>query len=258
VRFLFVGDVVGTPGVNFVAKVLPGLRVSEALDFVVVNGENATNGSGLTPRDYRKLRQSGADAVTLGDHIYKKFEIAEVLNTPTEPIVKPANYPAVSPGRDYCTLTVNGVRVVVISLMGRTYMRAVDCPFAAVDRVLASAPPGSVIVVDVHAEATADKYQLLHHLQGRVTAILGTHTHVATADEHVRNGTAYITDAGMTGPHESILGRRADRVLATAVSFEPTSFDVATGDVRLNGVIVECDAVTGRATAIRRVCVRET
>ena len=256
-RFLFVGDVVGVPGVNFVAKVLPGLRAAEALDFVVVNGENATNGSGLSPRDYRKLREAGADAVTLGDHVYKKFEIAPVLNNPAEPIVKPANYPAAAPGRDHCVLSVNGVSVVVVSLMGRTYMRPVDCPFTAIDRVLSAVPPNSVIVVDAHAEATADKYQLLHHLQGRVTAVLGTHTHVPTADEHVRNGTAYITDAGMTGPHDSILGRRADRVLATAVTFEPTSFDVASGDVRLNGVVVECDAATGRGTGIRRLCVRE-
>ncbi|MEO2092171.1 MAG: YmdB family metallophosphoesterase, partial [Gemmataceae bacterium] len=140
------------------------------------------------------------------------------------------------------------------TVLGRTFMRAVDCPFAAVDRVLEQLKgKADVVVVDAHAEATADKYLLLHHLKGRVTAVLGTHTHVQTADEHVRDGTAFICDAGMTGPFDSILGRRVDRVLATAVTFVPQPFDVATGDVRLAGVIVDVDPATGKATAIKRV-----
>ena len=258
-RLLFVGDIVGPPGTAFARAALPGLRASESLDCVVVNAENATNGSGCSPRDYRALKSAGVDAFTLGDHIYKKFDLADVLRDPREPVCKPANFPAASAGRDHVRLAVNGVNVAVISVMGRTYMRPVDCPFDAVDRVLARLNgTHSVIFVDMHAEATADKYQMLHHLDGRVTAIVGTHTHVPTADEHVTAaGTAFLCDAGMTGPYASILGRRADRVLAAARNFEPTPFDVATGDVRLCGAVIDCDGVTGRATAIRRLTARE-
>jgi len=254
-RFLFLGDIVGAPGVAAVRKLLPGIRTSEALSFVVANGENATNGSGLSPKDYRQLRMAGIDAVTLGDHIYKKQEIAEVMANPLEPICKPANFPAEAPGRDHVLLKVEGLPAVVISLLGRTYMRSVDCPFTAVDRVLKSLPAGPrVILVDIHAEATADKYLMAHHLKGRVTAVLGTHTHVPTADEQLLpGGTAFQCDVGMCGPYDSILGRRIDRVLSTAITFIPSSFDVATDDVRLSGAIVDVDDATGAATGIRRV-----
>lgn len=258
-RFLFIGDIVGAPGVALTRKLVPLLRQREGLDFVVANAENATNGSGCTPRDYRNLRAAGIDAVTLGDHIYKKFEIADVLRSATEPVCRPANYPPTSPGRDFAGFVVNGVGVAVVSLMGRTYMRAVDCPFLAADRVLAQlAGAARVVVVDVHAEATADKYLLANHLRGRVTAVLGTHTHVPTADEQVfPEGTAFQCDVGMTGPYDSILGRRIDRVLSHAVHFTPAPFDVAENDVRLAGAIVDCDPDTGRATGIRRVMVRD-
>ena len=258
-RLLFVGDIVGPPGAAFARAALPALREREGLDLVVANAENATNGSGCSPRDYRALRAAGVDAVTLGDHIYKKFDLADILRDPAEPVCKPANYPAAAAGRDHVRLVVRGVNVAVISLMGRTYMRAVNCPFEAADRVLAELGGACpVVVVDVHAEATADKYQLLHHLDGRVTAVIGTHTHVPTADEQVTpSGTAFLCDAGMSGPYAGILGRRADRVVAAARTFEPTPFDVATGDVRLCGAVVECDAATGRATAIRRLALRE-
>lgn len=257
-RFLFVGDIVGSPGLAVARKVIPHLRRVENLAFVVANAENATNGSGLSPKDYRHLRAAGVDAVTLGDHIYKKVEIGEVMKAADEPICKPANYPAAAPGRDHIRLTVNGVSVVVLSLLGRTYMRAVDCPFVAADRVLAGVTGPAVVFVDAHAEATADKYLLFHHLKGRVAAVLGTHTHVQTADEQIAAGTAFVCDVGMTGPYDSILGRRIDRVLATATTFVPTAFDVATGDVRLGGAIVDVDPATGKATAIKRVMIRET
>ncbi len=254
-RFLFLGDIVGSPGVAAVKKLLPGIRLSERLDFIVANGENATNGSGLSPKDYRQLRSAGIDAITLGDHIYKKQEIADVMSNPREPLCKPANFPSGSPGRDHVAWTVNGMAVVVISVMGRTFMRSVDCPFAAVDRVLKALPDGPrIVLVDIHAEATADKYLMAHHLKGRVTAVLGTHTHVPTADEQIlAGGTAFQCDVGMCGPYESILGRRIDRVLNTAITFIPSSFDVATGDVRLSGAIVDVDETTGWATGIRRV-----
>jgi metallophosphoesterase (TIGR00282 family) len=259
-RLLFLGDIVGAPGLALVRRAVPLLRVREQLDLVIANAENAAGGAGITPGQYRHLRAAGVDAVTLGDHVYKKFDIAGVLADPAEPIVRPANFPAIAPGKDHAIITTaQGTRVAVISLLGRTYMKAVDCPFTAVDRVLA-ALPGDVkaIVVDGHAEATADKYLLAHHLNGRVTAVLGTHTHVPTADEHVMaGGTAFQCDVGMCGPYDGILGRRVGRVLATAVSFVPHSFDVSEGDVRLAGAIVECSAETGRATSILRVMWRE-
>jgi len=259
VRVLFLGDIVGAPGVAAVKKLLPGLRRSEGLDFVAANGENATNGSGLSPKDYRHLRSAGIDALTLGDHIYKKQEIADVMANPLEPICKPANFPLEAPGRDHVLIRVGEVTVVVVSLMGRTFMRPVDCPFAAIDRVLKALPAGPrVVIVDMHAEATADKYLMAHHLKGRVSAVLGTHTHVPTADEQILpGGTAFQCDVGMCGPHDGVLGRRIDRVLGTAITFVPSAFDVATGDVRLSGAIVDVDAATGQATAIRRVQWRE-
>ena len=258
-RLLFIGDIVGSPGVAFVRRALPGLIAREAIDLVVANAENAANGSGLTPNLYRQLRQAGVDAVTLGDHIYKKAEIISTLTT-EERICKPANFPPDAPGRDFAAATArDGTIVAVMSLMGRTFMRAVDCPFHAADRVLpALTERARVIVVDVHAEATADKYLLGHHLKGRVSAVLGTHTHVQTADEQLLpGGTAFISDVGMTGPYESILGRRIDRVLPTTITFVPSAFDVATGDPRLGGALVDIDPATGQSHAIRRVMLTE-
>lgn len=256
-RLLFIGDVVGPPGVQAVRSLVPHLRRTERLTCVIANAENATNGSGLHPRDYRQLRAAGVDAITLGDHIYKKLEVTDVL-TADEPVCKPANYPPSAPGREFVVVRAGEVRVGVVSLMGRTFMKPVDCPFLAADRVLTSLKgQADVIVVDVHAEATADKYLLFHHLKGKVAAVLGTHTHVQTADEQVRDGTAFVCDLGMTGPFDSILGRRIDRVLSTSIDGVPTMFDVATGDVRLSGAIVDVDPMTGKATAIKRVMVRE-
>jgi hypothetical protein len=255
VRLLFIGDVVGAPGVQAVRTLVPHLRRTERLACVIANAENATNGSGLHPRDYRQLRTAGVDAITLGDHIYKKLEVTDVL-TADEPVCKPANYPPTAPGREFVVVRAGEARVGVVSLMGRTFMKPVDCPFLAADRVLAALKgQADVIVVDVHAEATADKYLLFHHLKGRVAAVLGTHTHVQTADEQVKDGTAFVCDVGMTGPFDSILGRRIDRVLSTAIDAVPTMFDVATGDVRLSGAIVDVDPTTGKATAIKRVMV---
>jgi metallophosphoesterase (TIGR00282 family) len=259
-RLLFLGDIVGTPGLALVRRAVPMLRVQERLDLVIANAENTAGGAGLTPGQYRQLRAAGVDAVTLGDHVYKKFDISTLLADPVEPIVRPANFPATAPGKDHALITMlDGSRVAIVSLLGRTYMKAVDCPFSAADRVLGALPGDvKVIVVDVHAEATADKYLLAHHLNGRVTAVLGTHTHVATADEQVMSGrTAFQCDVGMCGPHDGILGRRVDRVLATARSFVPHPFDVSDGDVRLSGAIVECDTATGRATAVKRVMWKE-
>ncbi len=222
---------------------------------VVVNAENSASGSGLTPANYRELIDAGIDCLTMGDHVYRRKEIFKILHSEAR-IVKPANYPPQSPGKTYTVITTRGnVRVAVFCLLGRVFMSPVDCPFAAADRVLAELPDDvRVIFVDFHAEATSDMQVMSRHLDGRVTAILGTHTHVPTADEHIMpGGTAFQCDVGMTGPMDSIIGRRVDRVIETARTFRPTHFEVATGDPRIQGSIVELDPSTGRATAIRRI-----
>jgi len=259
VRLLLIGDIVGKPGVRLVTTALAGLRQSERLDLVIANAENALDGSGLSPTIYRKLIAAGVDGVTLGDHIYRRNEICGVL-TGEANIVKPANYPAKAPGKNFAILrAANGVQVAIFSLLGRIFMKPVDCPFGAADRVLAEIPADVKIrILDFHAEATSDKQLMARYLDGRVSAVLGTHTHVTTADEQILpGGTAFQCDVGMTGPHDSILGRRIDRVLETTITFQPTQFDVATGDVQLHGTIVDVDPATGRATAIRRIVVKE-
>ncbi|MCI0379152.1 MAG: YmdB family metallophosphoesterase [Gemmataceae bacterium] len=258
-RILFLGDIVGAPGVDMVRNAVPLLRTAERIDLVIANAENAAAGSGMTPRTYRQLRQAGVDAFTMGDHIYKKIDLVKVLES-EDRICKPANFPLGAPGKEVITVAAaDGVPVAVFSLLGRTFMRPVDCPFRAADRVL-EALQGKIscILVDAHAEATADKYLLAHHLKGRVSAVLGTHTHVPTADEQILpGGTAFVCDVGMCGPYDSILGRRVDRVLYTTVTFIPSAFDVAEGDPRLAGAIVDVDSSTGKAQTIRRVMLDE-
>lgn len=258
-RILLIGDIVGKPGRQIVVHALPALIEREQLDLVIANAENAAGGSGITPVIYKELTAAGVDCITLGDHIYKRAEIVPTMTSQPN-ILKPANFPPEAPGNEVAVLTArNGVQVAVLSLLGRVFMRPVDCPWKAADRVLAGLPPGvKVIVIDFHAEATSDKQLMARYLDGRVSAVLGTHTHVPTADEEILpGGTAFQCDVGMTGPHDSILGRRIDRVMETTLTFHPTHFEVATDDVRLNGTIVDIDPVTGRATAIRRLCVRQ-
>jgi 2',3'-cyclic-nucleotide 2'-phosphodiesterase len=258
-RILFIGDVVGAPGMAMVKRAVPRLVDAEKIDLVIANAENAYHGSGLSPNQYRELHETGVDLITLGDHIYKRQEIIATLER-EEHICKPANFPATAPGRDFALATArDGTRVATVSLLGRLFMRPVDCPFQAIDRVLGSLPAEvRCVVVDMHAEATAEKHLMAHHLKGRVTAVLGTHTHVPTADEQVLpGGTAFISDVGMTGPYDSILGRRIDRVLPTTITFVPSPFDVATGDPRVAAVLLEVDAASGRALGIQRLMLRE-
>ncbi len=259
-RILFVGDIVGQPGVTFLKRALPALVGHEGIDLVIANAENASAGSGLTPAAYGQIREAGVDLVTLGDHIYKKQEVIGVLEK-DDRVCKPANFPAEAPGRS-CALAQarDGTPVAVFCLLGRTFMRPMDCPFQAADRVLRElAGQAQCVVVDMHAEATADKYLMAHHLKGRVSAVLGTHTHVPTADEQILPpGTAFISDVGMTGPYDSILGRRIDRVLSNAITFIPSAFEVAAGDPRLAGAIVDMEPATGRATSIRRIMLDES
>lgn len=257
-KILLIGDVVGAPGREIIQERLPGLILERKLDLVVANVENAAGGSGFTPQQYRELSAAGVDGFTLGDHIYRRRELLGFLQR-EERLVKPANYPPAAPGRDHMILVArNGAKVGVVSLLGRVFMKPVDCPFTAADRVLAGLPLDvKVVLVDFHAEATSDKQLMGRHLAGRVSAVLGTHTHVPTADECILPpGTAFQCDVGMTGPYDSILGRRVDRVLSATLTFEPASFDVATDDVRISGTIVDVDPETGRAAQIERLVVR--
>src|SRR4051812_36979140 len=258
-RILFIGDIVGKPGRDIVCRAVKSLKTARNLDLVVANAENAAGGSGLTPAIYRELIRAGVDAITLGDHVYRRKEIYSVLES--EPnIVKPANLPPESVGRDWAVITAaNGVQVGVACLLGRLFMKPVDSPWHAADRVLAAMPADvRVRLIDFHAEATSDMQLMGRYLDGRGTAVLGTHTHVPTADECIfPGGTAFQCDVGMTGPYDSILGRQIDRVLETTLTFNPTAFDVASRDVRLSGTLVEVNPETGKAVGIRRIVVRE-
>ena len=258
-KILFIGDVVGSPGRKIVSQVLPRLIPRWGLGLVVCNAENAAGGSGLTIRCHEDLVEAGVDVFTLGDHVYRKDEVFTLFER-TDRLLRPANFPIDAPGEELALVEArDGTPVAVFTVLGRTYMRPVDDPFRAADRLLERiGTTARVIVVDVHAEATSDKQLLGRYLDGRVTAVLGTHTHVATADEQILpKGTAYQTDVGMTGPYDSILGRRYDRVLAATLTFVPHHFDVATGDPRLHGALVEVDPQTGRALAIRRVAINQ-
>ncbi|MEC9002794.1 MAG: TIGR00282 family metallophosphoesterase [Planctomycetota bacterium] len=256
-RILMIGDIVGKPGYRMISHGLPKLIALHEIDLVVANAENAADGSGLTPGIYQTLMAAGVDCITLGDHIYRRREIVPTLQVETN-IVKPANFPREAPGQSWATVTArNGKKVAVISLLGRVFMRPVDCPWQAADRVLAEIPAHiRTIMVDFHAEATSDMQLMGRYLDGRVSAVLGTHTHVPTADERILpEGTAFQCDVGMTGPYESILGRKVKPVRQTTLTFLPERFEVATEDVRLSGTLVDTHPITGKATAIQRLMV---
>jgi metallophosphoesterase (TIGR00282 family) len=252
VRILFLGDLVGKPGYSGVLKHAESIREELRVDALIVNAENASDGSGLMPRQHKRLIESGVDAITMGDHIYRCNDLISTLKS-SHRIVKPANYPATAAGRPWTVVETAAGPLAVVSIMGRVYMRPVDCPFEALERVLAEIGDAAKhVLVDVHAEATSDKQLIARFLDGKVTAALGTHTHVPTADAAVLpGGTAFQCDVGMCGPYESIIGRDISRVLQTTRSFEPCHFHVATRDVRLCGALIDSD-LEGRATSIER------
>ncbi len=256
VKLLCVGDVVGAPGRRVLREALGDWVRERSIDFVVVNAENAAGGSGLTEPIFQKIIHYGTDVITMGDHVFRRREIIPILER-SDRIVRPANLPAAAPGREFTVReTRSGNRIAVISLLGRLFMRTPgNCPFAAVDRLLGALPSDvKIIVVDMHAEVTSEKVAMGWHLDGRVSVLFGTHTHIPTADERVLpKGTAYVTDLGMTGPYDSVLGRCKERVLSAMTSGVPSPFDVATDDVRLCGVLVAIDGATGRAKSIERV-----
>lgn len=263
-RILTVGDVVGKPGRDILIQRTREIRERFKLDFVVANAENAAGGSGLTPEIYKAIIENGVDCVTLGDHAFRQKAIFSILNSDDPRIVRPGNYPPEAPGRGWTVLEVPAtserpaVRVAVFALLGRVFMQPIDCPLRAADKILDKIPADvRVRVLDFHAEATSEKQTTGRYLDGRVSAVLGTHTHVATADETILpGGTAFQCDIGMTGPFDGIIGRRYDRVLETTKTFRPTVFEVATGDARLNGTIVDVDSATGKAVKIERLVFR--
>ncbi len=255
-KLLCVGDIVGSPGRHALREGLQALVAERKIDCVIVNAENAAGGSGLTPGLYDKIINYGTDLITLGDHIYRRREIIPVLEN-TDRMVRPANLPTTAPGKVFAIHeTAAGHRVAVISVLGRLFMKIpVGCPFTAVDRVLDTLPDDvRVVVVDVHAEATSEKIALGWHLDGRVSVVFGTHTHVPTADDRILpGGSAYVTDLGMTGPYDSVLGRCKENVLKAMITTVPSPFDVAVDDVRLSGIVVTVDTSTGHAKDIERV-----
>lgn len=254
-NILFVGDVVGKPGRNAVAAIVPKLRRERALDLVIANGENSAHGAGLTASTVNELLKSGVDLITSGDHTWDQKEIYEVIEQ-EQRLIRPLNFSPSAPGRGSTVISVDGkTNVGVINLIGRVFMPANDCPFRAAEaEVTRLRRKTNVIIVDIHAEATSEKIAMARFLDGKVSAVLGTHTHVTTADEQIfPKGTAYISDVGMCGPHESVLGRDIEAVLRRFLTQMPQKMEVATGDVALNAVIVDVDENSGRARNIERI-----
>lgn len=256
-RILFIGDILGQPGRRIVKDLLPGLREELQPDLILANGENAAGGFGITPPLVEELLDLGIAVLTSGNHIWDKKEIYPYLRDQVNGrLLRPANYPGDSPGRGlYVGKSPAGVDFAVINLQGRIFMPPLDCPFRKADELLQSIPPEvKVRIVDMHAEATSEKQALGWYLDGRVTAVLGTHTHVPTADEVVLpQGTAYLTDLGMTGPYESVIGMDRQSVVQRFLDQLPARFEVGQGDVRLCGALIEADPQSGRALAISRV-----
>ena len=258
-KLLFIGDIVGRPGRDIVMERVPRLRQELGLDFVIANAENVAAGAGITGKLAKSILESGVDAITLGDHVWDQrgweTEIVEM-----DRVCRPANLPKSNPGWDHVIIEKRGFRVAVFTVLGRTFMgMKADCPFLCADRMIEQLKAqADAILVEIHAEATSEKIALGWHLDGRVTAVLGTHTHVPTADARVLpKGTAFMCDVGMTGPYEGVLGREVAPVVSKFIDGMPRRFEVAEGDVRLSGAVVEISASTTRAKKIELLTVRK-
>ena len=253
-KILLIGDIVGGPGRRAFARIVSALKARGAADAVVANAENAAGGKGLTRGVAEELYTHGADVLTLGDHAWDQKEIFGYADSERR-LIRPANFAPGCPGRGVTSVDTPHGRLTVISLIGRVFMPPADCPFRTVDTILAKEPKlGKVIVVDMHAEATSEKIALGWYLDGRVSVVVGTHTHVQTSDERILpKKTAYITDLGMTGPRDSVIGRDTQTILARFLTGMPAKFELAENDVVLEGVIVDIDEATGHARKITRV-----
>jgi 2',3'-cyclic-nucleotide 2'-phosphodiesterase len=256
VKLLFIGDVVGGIGRRTMASLLPGLRDEHEPDFVIVNGENAAGGVGITEKTGRELLELGADAITLGNHAYRHRDVYDFLDR-EERIVRPANYPKGSPGHGHTVVERDGERLGVVNLSGMVFMQAMRSPFSEADALLAELRGAAdAVLVDMHAEATSEKVAMGWHLDGRATACLGTHTHVPTADARVLpGGTAYVTDVGMTGPRGGVIGVKREQALERFLTLTPVRFETSNEDPWLNAVLVEADDA-GRATGIEQLLLR--
>jgi metallophosphoesterase (TIGR00282 family) len=253
-KILFIGDIIGKPGRRAIRELLPEIVELDGIDFVIANCENAAAGFGVTRDIVDELFQSHIDVLTSGNHIWDKKEIIDFIGDFSK-LLRPANYPAGTPGCGSVVIpTRSGNHVGVINLSGRIFMQPLDCPFRTAEREIAQVRKNAaVIIVDFHAEATSEKKTMGWFLDGQVTAVLGTHTHVQTADEEILpQGTAYISDVGMTGPFDSVIGIKKDEILTRFLTQIPNKFDVAKGDVRLQGVVLDIDELTGRSRAIER------
>ena len=258
-KLLFIGDIVGRPGREFVRDRLPRLRSEHGLDFVIANGENAAAGAGITGTIAKSILESGVDAITLGDHVWDQRGW-EIDITQLERVCRPANLPPNCPGWDHLIIETRGFRLAVFTVLGRQYLgMKADCPFRCADRMVEQLKPqADAIVVEIHAEATSEKQALGWYLDGRVTAVIGTHTHVPTADAQILpKGTAFICDVGMTGPYASVLGREVTPVVSKFLDGLPRRFEVATGDVRLSGALIEIGASMAHAEKIELLTVRQ-
>lgn len=256
-RVLAIGDIVGRPGRRIVREKLPELKREFEVDFVVANVENAAGGFGVTPEVARELLEAGIDVLTSGNHIFDKKEVFQIIEA--EPrLLRPANYAPGVPGRGlWSGRSASGHPITVINLQGRVFMHPSDCPFRTADALLSEIREPRIIIVDMHAEATSEKIAMGWYLDGRVSVVFGSHTHVPTADETILpRGTAYITDLGMTGPYDGVIGIKREQILDRFLRGMPHRFEVASGDVRLCGAVIEIDETTYRATRITRVMVK--
>jgi hypothetical protein len=255
VNVLCIGDIVGRPGRRALAQKLAGLVREMQIDCVIANAENSAGGSGLTPQIYDKLLKYGVHLITLGDHAYRKKEIIPTLESSTN-IARPANLSPAAAGKEFALYrTSKGPTVAVIPLIGRIFMKPADCPYAKIDAILPRiCQQAEIVLVEMHAEATSEKVAMGHYLDGKVGCVYGTHTHVMTADERILpRGAAYITDVGMTGAHDSVLGRKTDCVIRAFRTQMPYPFEIATGDVRLSAIMVTLDSHTRTAERIERI-----
>ncbi len=252
-KVLFCGDVVGSPGRRVIKELIPPLKEELALDFVVVNAENAAGGSGLTPQVVREIFSSGVDIITTGDHIWKKKDVFDIIDT--DCLLRPANYKDFLPGKGFCVKQKGNIKLAVINLAGRVFMdNKGACPFLkarAILEELENLTPN--IIVDFHAEATSEKVAMGYFLAGRVSAVMGTHTHIPTADERIIEGTGFITDVGMTGGFDSVLGRKKEKVIEHFLTDLPQRFEVSCEDPRLQAALLDVDENTGRCKDIKRV-----
>ncbi len=252
-RILFVADVVGQPGRDAVRALLPELKNELHPHLTILNGENAAGGFGLTAKLVAELKSAGADVITTGNHVFAQKDFLPELPK-LEQVLRPANYPPKAPGRGWCVAQAGGHEVLVMNLMGRVFVEALDDPFRAADAILADHPDVKIVFCDMHAEATSEKTAMGWYLDGRVSAVVGTHTHIPTADARVLpGGTAYVTDVGMVGPRDGCIGMDKDAVLQRFLTGVPTRFMVASGPVTFNSVLVTINGSTGRATSIQRV-----